>query len=269
MANNTTNFSINLVKLINNNETEISKQVELAKSFVSKYIIPCICLFGMLTNSINLIMFSNKKSFKNKLYRYLQAHSAIDFVYLTISFLFFIFKLEVFSRFNKSYSFKALEMIVFFYATSSLAITMILIEIIVAFKRVFITLNYTFFTRYEFKMKTVLFSCLSFSFLFSLSILLSFKIRPIDSNTNYFNNSISNEFKLSYENIERFKALRIGLCVYGIFRGIFAPFVLFILNIILIQKYRNLIKRKARRKMSKRSSGAISKFFNPISLLSI
>lgn len=64
------------------------------KDFLWNYVLPIICFFGVITNSINVFLFSKRKNyFHHKIYIYLHGHTICQLFYLLLTFNYFLFKL--------------------------------------------------------------------------------------------------------------------------------------------------------------------------------
>jgi hypothetical protein len=139
---------------VNNSITSLNNSLELSFNasnhselnkvkhvFVGIHALP-IRLFGVITNLINIIIFSDKK-FKNKTFVYLFYHSISEFVYLSLACLTSIPYCGTYCADSFKYSIIS-ELIVLYidyYFTSSLAIFALLVEITLSFERYLVVSN--------------------------------------------------------------------------------------------------------------------------------
>ena len=110
------------------------------------YILPLICFIGVLTNIVNIVVYSNQSQLKNSIYRYMLLHSICALFHVFISFLYFFNKNDILGMgyFKKrSYFYKFFEMYFFISITTLLSLFLILVELTISLKRMLIVLNTT------------------------------------------------------------------------------------------------------------------------------
>ena len=215
-------------------ESSIRTHVLATKAFVWTYMIPVLCVLGLLTNSINALVFSQRKKLKNSIYRYFIWHSIADLVYLSLCFVRFILHLERFKYLQASFYFLLYEFVVYVYFTSCLAILMILIELLIAAKRLLIVTNINLTFKLKFRTIVVVFSvlsCLAFT-----PLLLAFRLTCQDVDCV--------KWTVVSINSSHSQALRNAYFSASIFRGFVAPFLLLAINIALSVKFRKLCQKK-------------------------
>jgi hypothetical protein len=125
------------------------------------FFMPPLCFIGLLTNIINIIVFSNKRLRNDKLNQYLLVHSITYFFYLL--FCFFSFMIRCQTLWAKMY-----ELYIFNYFTSSLAIFCVLIELFISIERYLIVSNRKPIRDRFIRTRTLLTSLFVFSILFYL-----------------------------------------------------------------------------------------------------
>ncbi len=235
--------------------------ISVIRNWLWKYVMPYLCLFGILTNLINVVIFNNRR-LTNSIYKFFLIHSIIDLIYLLLSFVYFFSKYSstsfiIHQSSCLSYLINFIELYVFYILTSSLAIMLIFVEIIIALKRLFIVANLNL--RIHFKL--CLISLFSFSILLQIPYSLS---RQIVLSSSFKNNSINSSFSLSSSSSSKSYIIvtnefanqhvyMIAYSVSNICRGLVAPVVLLILNLLICFKYKKQIRKKMQMKVMKRS----------------
>ena len=215
------------------------------RDFVWKNVLPYICLVGIFTNAINFSIFSRIKS-KNTIYKFFILHSAADFVYFLLSFVYFFLKYSL-KMPSCSYIVNVIDLYLFSISTTALAFYLLLVEIMIAFKRLLIVLNLNQNVRVNFKSSTIV--ILFFSILTQVPYMLTREIRTIQTN-NSSEQSISDKLSCSVDSrfeIERnaiydTRSYRYASSFINLFRGVIAPAALLSLNILLCYKYKREIR---------------------------
>lgn len=216
------------------------------KKFVWTFILPNLCLIGLLTNSINVVVFSQRSKLKNSIYRYFQWHSMVDIVYLTICLVRLIINLEAFKSVHCLYWTKIFEAYVYRYVTASLAMFMIFIELIIAAKRLLMIMNITMTVKLKFE--TVIAGCALMAFA-SLSPLAA-SLRVVSAQTRRLTIEVetctgsAQVYILTQDNVPHFEILKRLYMSVLVFRGLIAPLLLLLLNIGIAARFRKLCKNK-------------------------
>ena len=217
------------------------------KELVWTYFLPLMCLFGMLTNSINYKVFSQRRKMylRNRMHQYFQFDSAVEFVYLLICLIYFILKSKYFPLLRYHYIVVCYEKYVYFYLATSLAFLMIFLRVFISVKRFLIATHSGIFLKTVHFYKVVLtFALISLVLdlptIFNIAIVS--RVNKTLTAISVFNYSSTIGFELSYKRIESSVILTtLNLSTYTL-RGLVAPAVLFMLNIttlkILDQKIR-------------------------------
>ena len=106
-----------------------------ASWFMFTWILPAICLFGVVTNLLNIIVFSHSE-LKEDIYKYMLAHSVSDFLYTFCVFFTWISR----SRYPiaSTYFAKWYEIFIFFTSLNGLGTMSALVEIAISFDRLFL-----------------------------------------------------------------------------------------------------------------------------------
>ena len=116
------------------------------KDFWWTFILPAICLFGLFTNLVNVLVFLKLKS-KNPIYKLMLTNSFSNFIYSFICFFVFMMRCGRYCSLQHLYWVKLYEKYLFYYFTSVLGFFNILVEIVIAIQRYFIVANKNFTKR--------------------------------------------------------------------------------------------------------------------------
>lgn len=108
--------------------------------FCNTFAISTICFFGIVTNTINIIVFLSKE-LKHVVFKYYLVMALSNFIYLSISFFFFSAKCGIYCDLTSTYATQLYLYIFYRYIKGIFAILSICIEITVALYRLFIVTN--------------------------------------------------------------------------------------------------------------------------------
>ena len=114
------------------------------KQFVSTFILPSLCAIGIVTNSVSAYILSNRNQLKNQIYRYFCLLSVVELVYLSLCFIFHIIKLRIFKHIQYSFWVQTFQLYGYWCLSTSAAILIILLELIISTKRLLIIMNIHF-----------------------------------------------------------------------------------------------------------------------------
>jgi hypothetical protein len=205
-----------------------------------------ISIFGVVTNIINLIIFSDSSKFEDQIYIYLRGHCFADILYLmsvlVCSDAFVAHYLPL--KFVKSYFIQLTGLYLCSYLTSSLAIFNIFIELIVSLQRCLILMN----GRYcKFTKKRTAYIILTIVFILSLIVysheIVFFEVMKVNglNQTSEMvlygieKNSLGLKYGKMYENI----AISIQ-----IFRGPVCLIMMILINSMTWYQFRLYLNRK-------------------------
>ena len=227
---------------------EFTIDISTVKWLVWTYVLPSLCAFGIVTNAINVLVFRQRKELKNKIYRYFLWHSIVDIMYLAFCFVRFIIKLDVFSHLHHSYWAQIYEVYVFIYIAGSLAVMMILIELLIASKRLLIIMNLNL--TFKLKFRTVVVVCVALVLISLTPFPLS--LRVVDQrfceftfeNIRCVNESTRPAYAMVHANVSYLGTLKVIYYTGSVFRALVAPLVLLLLNIAITIKFRQMCSRK-------------------------
>ena len=218
------------------------------KQFAWTFVIPSICFLGILTNAINVLTFSNTKILKNEIYRYLFWHSLVDFIYLFLCFMRFFIRTTLFGDLHLSYWAQLYEAYIYKYLTTSLALHLVLIELIITIKRLLIVFNTT--SRFRFQFGQTILACLFVSLSLYLPLFVSLKVidqrnckktfegMPCMNETSRVIYALIEKGLVNHEVMKRVYILSAAI------RGVVVPLALVLLNVIITLKVHKLHRRK-------------------------
>lgn len=221
-----------------------------AESSIKVYILvtPIITLFGLVSNFINIIVFSNSK-LKDSSYRLMLADSVIHFVYLVFTGCGAAFYCVSICEVTSSYANKFFQLYFTDYLTSSLAIYSIFVEIYLSLQRLFIISNKK--TLQNLSHKIVLSILFVLSLLFYMpniflknivSVERGVSIQSIDVNVSYSNKTVSFSLTTSIFGKSIYgKIIPVILTSIRIFLSII---VLSLINILTAIKFKKHFNRK-------------------------
>lgn len=218
--------------------------INVFKDNVWQYFLPYVCLLAFLFNLINICVFSSKK-LKNPIYNYFLCHSMFECIYAILSFSHFFIKHAIKVP-SCSYLVNFVEHYFMNLATTSLAIFLIFIEILISLNRLLVI----FYSRCAYKVHFSLQLIALFGALSVLSQYPVYKSRTIRLQSNFSSSSsISCHQNRSYEIYQNYyirtKSYKIVYSFMTYFRGLLAPLILMVINTIICIKFRKQIRKKS------------------------
>ena len=108
--------------------------------FCTTFIVPVICFFGMTTNLINFVIFSNK-NLKDILFKYYRLNAVSNFCYLINCFFLFVARCGIYCTFSSTYAAQFYLYLPYTYIKGIFAIFSICIQILLTFYRFLIVTN--------------------------------------------------------------------------------------------------------------------------------
>lgn len=217
MLNSSNNF-------LNFTEKSVEKSsLQNSILIIRVYILPSICIFGVFTNIISIIVFTNK-TMKEISFKFMLAISISDMLYL----LFMTYNYatlcdycplrdEYFTRLN--------EIITNNYLTSSLGIFSILVDISLALHRSLILLNKP--VKFSFNVLIIILVAISLAYYFPL---LFFKnLVNLNSNSTSLYKLVDTDFGSSFSG----KFINVALTVVGIVLGVLILTLVNVLNVVI------------------------------------
>lgn len=256
-----------MVKLdLNRLREEISQDpdrfMEEMRWFIWIYWMPFLCLFGLLTNLINVRVFADRRHLKTSIHICFLVHSTFELVYLSISFTHFLCKLIFGHQFKMYLLNKLFHFYIYFFLNSVIGLFLLFVEVIITLKRLFLIRNYSSSSSLLFKHKIMSLKH-TFCFLFALSFLIHLplifykKVKKIPISDSLFNSSSTSSTLSEIVYFYEIEKTRLGdnfvykLHLFSIFlvRGIIVPIVFLALNRIVVKELR--IHMNKRRHMNR------------------
>ena len=219
------------------------------KQIIWTYCLPTICLFGIITNSISFYVFTKcrKVCLKNRIYQYLQMDSLVELFYLLICLIFFVLKLQIFSSIHNNYYVIIYEKYFFVHLASSLACYMIFLRIFISLRRLMRILNSSS-TLGNSSFYKITISLFILSFIVHFPMVSHLTIVPLHNfNASNLNHTLLTSKRYRIIRHRYFELNLFGLIsfLFGSIRGLIAPIVLLIINLMIIGKMKRAYKSKS------------------------
>lgn len=151
------------------NQIALNEDIVKLSDFYWTYILPSICIFSIVTNSINIIVFIRLRS-QNPIYKFMLINSITNFVYSFICSFVFLMKCGQFCKQEKTLISRVYEIYLFYYLSNVLDIFNILVELLIATQRYTIVSNKIMPVKIP--IRFILFFLLTFSALYCLPVLI-------------------------------------------------------------------------------------------------
>ena len=245
-------FNFSVTKSISNSSqmlisnTSLSKPSVYAiafKNFVWLHYLPYMCLIGIITNSINIVIFKNRTKLWNPIYKYMLVHSVGDLCFLSGAFVYFFSK-HTFIYQYYSYFWKFFEFYLYMVIMTPLTMFIVLIELSISIKRLLIVTNYNITVRIRFRWLIIGF--LLFSILSQLPS-LKMIINIVDLAEKYQERNMPPHaayFDMITADFSRSSVYKTIYTLETILRGVLAPAILFIINALMTKKFHQQLKKK-------------------------
>ncbi len=149
------------------------------ESIYSLVLIPTICLFGAFTNTLNIIIFLNKKM-KDNSFKFMLAISIGNLLYTGMSsYAFFIYCDDC--LWNKSYATQVFKILINNYVSSVLAVFVNISEIYLSISRYFVLTNKRYFQNIS--VYKVLILLTTFALVYNIPVLFCYDIKSKEYNS--------------------------------------------------------------------------------------
>ena len=214
--------------------------INQVRRFVWVYVLPSICLLGVITNLLNVFIFSHQLKSKNKIYRYFLVHSILDLVYVLFSLIFFMLKACLAGSYHFHYWAVFYEYLFYLLFTTILAIYMVLIELLISIKRLLLVLNLNMTFKLRFSTILAAFAVFSILNYVPLSTILFIKksMAPVGSNSTLV------KYEICYDQLVKSRSYQIVTVFPNVFRACIAPLLLIAINLVLSKKLGKQFNRK-------------------------
>lgn len=220
---------------------------DIVIGFIYTFIIPVICIFGITTNIINIIVFSNKE-LGDMTYKYLKVNACCNICYLSICFFLFMGRCGSFCTIDSSYLGNFYMYFFYSYAKGIPAIMTIIIQILVSVLRLGIVSNKKMCNLPNFKL--TLFGMTIFSAIFYLPYILNKKIIEVES-TEYENgtnltsiNNADSTYKLGLSTFGSTDVSKWLIIVTTIIRGFISLIIILVIDIVSAVKLKEHLEKK-------------------------
>ena len=219
----------------------------VVKELIWTFVLPSICLIGLVTNSINFFIFSERKQMglRNRMHQYFQIDSISEFFYLLICLVYYLLKSRVLSAYHFSYFFVIYEKYFFLYLASVLACFMLLLRLYISIRRLLITLNTGAYLQTICLRKIiVVFLITSFFLNFPMISHVVIEVKQFSNISEFVSkNQSSVGYELNFKRHIRNKFLKLVSFALFSFRGFVAPFVLLCVNLAIVHNMRKAFNR--------------------------
>ena len=236
----------------------------LLREMAWKYFMPLICLLGLVANLINVAVFSNRRKLKNSIYKYLQSHATAELVYFGIAFVHFATRLTLNTGFEANRLARLYQLYVYLYLNTAFSVYLMLLEILITLKRLFIIANTTKRKRaFKFDYFLKLFLLFLVSLLVCGPMLLHKSVNRVDIKPSKlfvdthcvasFNltqqstaTAVPFHYALKTTSIGNEWAFKLVMFLLFILRGFFLPLVFLFINILIIRKFKQQLQKRAK-----------------------
>jgi len=201
------------------------------------FIIPIICVFGMVTNGMCIYIFLQLK-LKGDLFKYMFASSCLCFVYLFLCFFSFSFRCTSICSISSTYATRLYHYYIFLYATSILAISKAFIEVIICLERYLAMKN--MFLKQKISYKLVLLIIFIFSIFIYTPVLLENQIAAAPSS----NNSSGVSYIVKKSDLGQTTELKALVITTFCVRGPVILFALLLIDVLAMIEFKQILKRK-------------------------
>ena len=108
--------------------------------FSITFIIQFICFYGIISNILNIIIFSNRE-FKDLVYKYLNLNACSNIIYLSVCFFLFVGRCGIYCSFGSTLAANIYMNYFYNYLKGIPAMTTVLLQIVVALYKYFVITN--------------------------------------------------------------------------------------------------------------------------------
>ena len=243
--------------------TSLYNKSELTPSIVdytNVFILPAICLFGMLTSLLSLVIFCDKKFLLAKtnsiIYQYMLVISMCDFLFLLTQFFLVVIRCGSLCPFGYAQLSKSYELYIYLFVGYTIITFEVLLDISISINRLF-----SFSTKLknsfeiDFRLKCGVFLIASIALNIPLAIsnevsVRGYAILDIMNGTTQYETLFKVNLKESYAS----PLIRAVLLAISITKEPLSFFILCILNIIIAVKLNRHMNKKSRLTLAKTSS---------------
>ena len=238
--------NISMLNITSTNETKQGSETDLSYEIFWLFIVPCLCLFGTITNLISVLTLARLKK-KNHVYKFMLASSFANFLYMFLCGFIFLLKCNRLCSINQNtLAIVLYSYLIWDYFTSSLAILISLIEIVMCLQRFSIISNSK---RFKFENFRVIFPIIVvFSLLNYLPRLFFKEINALSDGYALVNTKLSKQM--------------FGIILDLLMSAVRGPILLcliFIINVLTAIQFASLMKKKKKLNERNKQKGKIIK----------
>ena len=220
--------------------------IDTVIGFIYTFVIPCICAFGITTNVINIIVFSNKEM-GDITYKYLKINACSNICYLSICFFLFMGRCGSFCTIDSSYVGVFFMYFFYSYAKGIPAIMTIIIQILVSVLRLGIVSNKKMCNLPNFKL--TMFGMTIFSAVFYLPYILNKKIIEIKTESQFINGTnqtmnVESTYKLGLSTFGQTDVSKWLIIVTTSIRGFISLIIILVIDIVSAVKLKEHLEKK-------------------------
>ena len=202
-----------------------------------KYIFPSVALFGIVGNILNMIVLANK-NLKNVFYKYFLVLSTASFLYILVSFSYFLVKRSFLSLPSHSYAFVFFELYIYFLTTNLLNVFVNQLFIVLSLRRLFILTSVSM--RQSSNMKLWLSLILASTLLLNVPNFILHNVEEIACA-----NESAGCYAISTQSSRMSRLFTVFSIVAVVVRGLVLPLAMLIINLVIFFKFRTYLRRKA------------------------
>ena len=221
-------------------------QIDNIVSFMYTFIIPVICAFGISTNIVNIIVFSNKE-LSDITYKYLRANAFSNAFYLTNCFFIFMARCGIYCQFDKTFYTALYKYLFYDYLKGIAALFSITIQVIVSILRLMTVTNKKFCTLPPLKVTIVLlivFSAIFYSPNLITQQIVETKVLMSSSNVTNRTSLYSSSYSTSNNSLGNSLLGKWLIIVATIIRGFISLATILTIDIITSLKLKKHLNKK-------------------------
>jgi hypothetical protein len=209
--------------------------------FFHNYIVTFICLFGILTNTLTIIVLNSKNMKKRKIFKLMIYEACFKILYLIqIFFIFTKYNIHTAYSFERSHFANVYQLYCIDYLTSCLAISFILIEIVISIKQYNIVKNSKLF-KDEFRTGKIMLCIITASLFYYMPV---FFIKTIKSEIDKDDADEGLLYKVVHTDFGTTFIAKIMLISMKFIRGPIFLTILLSINITMMWKFNQQMERK-------------------------
>lgn len=206
------------------------------KELVWALVLPLICTFGLVSNTMNIMVFLQNRGMSNRMHKYFMMDSALELVYLLIGLVQFVQRSVLIPQHSQYFYVYVYEKYVYFFIGTSLAYSMIFLKLFISIKRLLLIYSSNLCQKHI-NIYWFLCSLLVLSFTMDIPALIGTSIVEISVNkTDSESQELTKMYRTSFEKIDRSPILKTLISMAFAFRGLVSPIILLAVNLLIIHR---------------------------------